>query len=145
MDGQGIRQTMKRAAATIALVLLTASNAAAQATGCSVDRGARVMLKSQTIDPDVLVWDRKDLMVAYASGVWPGAKAVLQHTFLSSPGTTAVAVSCEPAAIRPKYALAPQDAIAIRLVNGPRRGRYGWVASDDVHVLRPAAQRSRGT
>lgn len=136
---------MLTAMALVAAVLLTTSSAVAQATACSVDRGARVMLKSNTIDPDVLVWDRKELMVAYASGIWPGAKTVLQHTFLSSPGTTAVAVSCDAAAIRPRNALNPQDAIAIRVVNGPRRGRYGWVASDDVHPLRPAAQRSRGT
>ncbi len=129
-----------------ALVLLTASPAAAQVFACSVERGERVVLKSKTIDPNVFVWDRKALVVAYASGVWPGPKVVLQHALLSSPGTIGIALECDAAAIRPKNTVAMQDAIAVRLINGPHRGRSGWVASDDVHVLRPAGSlRARGT
>lgn len=139
---------MKRTAAGVAaLLLLTASTAAAQVFACSVDRGERLVLKSKTIDPNVFVWDRKELMVAYASGLWPGPKTVLQHALLSSPGTIGVAVECDSDAIRPKNAMTTQDAIAIRITNGPHRGHYGWVASDDVHVLRPAGTlvRTRGT
>ena len=36
-----------------------------------------------------------------------------------------------------KYAPEHQqrDAVGIRLVNGPNKGRYGWVTSDDVHLV----------
>jgi hypothetical protein len=128
---------MKRTVAGVAaLVLLTTSTAVAQGTSCSIDRGERIVLKSKTIDPNVFVWDRKDLMIAYATGVWPGPKTVLQHAFLSSPGTVGVAIACDASAVRPKNAIATQDAVAIRITDGPHRGRSGWVASDDVHVLR---------
>jgi len=127
---------MRYAAATIAaLVVLMVSGAAAQAAGCSVAVGTRVMLKARTIDPDVLVWDRKDLLIAYASGIWPGTKTVLQHALLSSPGTPAITRACAAAAIRPAHAAA-EDAIAIRITGGPHRGREGWVAAADVHVIR---------
>jgi len=29
----------------------------------------------------------------------------------------------------------PRDLVGIRLTNGPNRGRYGWVTSDDVHEI----------
>jgi hypothetical protein len=28
-----------------------------------------------------------------------------------------------------------RDLIGIRLTNGPNKGRYGWVTSDDVHEI----------
>jgi hypothetical protein len=124
-------------AAVAAIVLMLASHAAAQAA-CVASRGERVVLKSNTVDPDVFVWDRKALMISYASGVWPGTRDVLQHTLLTSPGTTAIVAACEVAAIRPSLFPSVQDAVAIRLMSGPYRGRYGWVASNDIHPLRPA-------
>ena len=112
-----------------------------------VDRGERIVPKSKTIDPNVFVWDRKDLMVAYASGIWPGPKTVLQHAFLSkAPERSELGIACDASAVRPKNAIATQDAVAIRIIEGPHRGRSGWVASDEVHLLRPAGSaRARGT
>lgn len=119
-----------------ALVALAIWSTAVQGAVCSVNRGARVTLRSRTLDPDVFVWNNKALMISYASGIWPGTKALLAHAILSSPGTIAVTIACESRAIRPKNALVVQDAIAVRILSGPHRGRTGWVASDDVHAVR---------
>ncbi|GAC1454017.1 MAG: hypothetical protein PVSMB8_12720 [Vulcanimicrobiaceae bacterium] len=54
---------------------------------------------------------------------------------LAKPGTRAVIVQCEHGIVRPKYVADARDAVGVRLVNGPNRGRYGWVSSQDVHDL----------
>ncbi len=93
-----------------------------------------MVLKSSDIDPDVFVWDAKQRVVDYAGGEW-GTHEVLAHTVLAKPGTRAVVVQCMPAAVHKKYTADARDAIGIRLVNGPNKGRYGWVTSDDVHEV----------
>ena len=100
--------------------------------------GERVLLKSGTIDPDVFVWDLKPLMIAYASGIWPGTKDVLRHTLLMSPGTIGIVLACQSGAIRPNALPLAEDAVGIRITTGPYSGRSGWVASNDVHPLQPA-------
>lgn len=93
-----------------------------------------MVLKSADIDPDVFVWDARQRVVDYAGGAW-GTQEVLAHTVLAKPGTRAVVVQCTAAAVHKKYTADPRDAIGIRLVNGPNKGRYGWVTSDDVHEI----------
>jgi len=116
-----------------ALVLLAAASFSAQAAPCGVSPGHAVTLKSGDIDPDVFVWDARQRVVDYAGGYW-GSDEVLAHTVLAKPGTRAVIVQCMPAAVHTK-AGSTRDAIGIKLVNGPNKGRYGWVTSDDVHEL----------
>ncbi len=116
-----------------ALALLAAANFSAQAAPCGVQPGHAVFLKSGDIDPDVFVWDTRQRVVDYAGGSW-GTSEVLAHTVLAKPGTRAVIVQCMPDAVRTKGG-STRDAIGIKLVNGPNKGRYGWVTSDDVHLL----------
>jgi hypothetical protein len=117
-----------------ALALLAAVSFSAQAAApCGVQPGRAVFLKSGDLDPDVFVWDARQRVVDYAGGHW-GSEEVLAHTLLAKPGTRAVIVQCMPAAVQTKGGNT-RDAVGIKLVNGPNRGRYGWVTSDDVHEL----------
>ena len=118
-----------------ALALLAAVSFSAQAAApCGgVQPGHAVFLKSGDLDPDVFVWDARQRVVDYAGGHW-GSDEVLAHTVLAKPGTRAVIVQCMPAAVQSKNGMT-RDAIGIKLVNGPNKGRYGWVTSDDVHEV----------
>lgn len=131
---------MKRAAvaAWVSAALIAALALPAAACGSAV--GEQVMLRSIDLDPDVFVWDARDLMIEYASGTWLPTATVFRHALLSGPGTRAVTVGCVAGAVRPSYASPPLDAIAVRLLSGPHRGRYGWVSSSDVHPLRDAVR-----
>jgi hypothetical protein len=116
-----------------ALALLAAVNFSAQASPCGVPLGHAVFLKSGDLDPDVFVWDARERVVDYAGGHW-GSDEVLAHTVLAKPGTRAVIVQCTPAAVHTRGG-SIRDAVGIKLVNGPNKGRYGWVTSDDVHEV----------
>jgi hypothetical protein len=117
-----------------ALALLCALSTPALASPCSVPLGHAVVLKSVDIDPDVFVWDAKQRVVDYAGGHWE-SRDVLAHTLLAKPGTRAVIVQCDPGAVRMKFAPEHRDAVGIKLMNGPNKGRYGWVTSEDVHEI----------
>ena len=102
------------------------------------------MLKSEEIDPDVFVWDSRRRVVDYAAGYWRDTNDVLSHSLLAKPGTRAVVVQCEAGIVKPKYVVEVRDAVGIRLLSGPNKGRYGWVTSQDIHsvsVGRPQAVR----
>jgi len=105
------------------------------AAPCSTPTGITVMLKSTEIDPDVFVWDSKLRVVDYAAGLWGSTHDVLAHSMLAKPGTRAVVVQCDPGIVKPKYVGDALDAIGVRLVSGPNKGRYGWVTSQDVHIV----------
>ncbi len=87
------------------------------------------------MDPDVFVWDSKTRMVQYAAGSWGTIREVVTHTLLSKPGTQATIVACESSSVHSRLSGSIQDAIAIRILTGPNKGRMGWVAGEDVHVL----------
>jgi len=118
-----------------ALALLAALGYPVQAAPCgSVPVGHAVYLKSGELDPDVFVWDTKQRVVDYAGGNWGDSHEVVVHTLLAKPGTRAVIVQCYPGLVRTKSGDA-RDAIGIRMTNGPSKGRYGWVTSEDVHEI----------
>ncbi len=108
----------------------------AHAGPCLVPAGRAVTLKSTYLDPDVFVWDSRERVVDYAGGYW-SAKDVIAHTLLAKPGTRATVVRCVSGVIHSRFASDRQDAIGIRILNGPNRGRYGWVTGEDVHVVVP--------
>ncbi len=105
-----------------------------QAAPCGVSVGRAIFLKSTDLDPDVFVWDAKQRVVDYASGRWGDTHDVMTHTVLAKPGTRAVIVQCIAGLVH-REGSDVRDAIGIRLVNGPNKGRYGWVTSDDVHEV----------
>jgi hypothetical protein len=123
-------------AAAPLIILLAASATPAFAAGCmGLTNGTAVALKSSDIDPDVLVWDTKAHVMTYSSGVWSTTSEVMSHTLLSKPGTRAKIVSCDKQSVRSKYVNSVLDAVGIQLTDGPNRGRYGWVTSEDVHLM----------
>ncbi len=114
--------------------LLAALSIPVLAAPCGVSVGHPVMLKSGELDPDVFVWDTRQRVIEYASGRWGDTHSVLAHTLLAKPGTRAVIVQCSAGQVH-RDGTDPRDAIGVRLVNGPNKGRYGWVTSDDVHEV----------
>jgi hypothetical protein len=108
------------------------------AAACGPRLGERVILKSSALDPDVFFWDTRRRMIEYAAGVWSDTKVLAGHAVLLKPGTLAITTACLNAAVHPAYASETQDAIGVRLIDGPYHGRYGWVPGGDVHPLRAA-------
>lgn len=94
--------------------------------------GHAVVLKANDLDPDVFVWDSRTRAVDYAAGNWRDTKDVVAHSLLAKPGTRATIVRCYAGAVTSKYANALEDLVAVRVISGPGRGRYGWVTSEDV-------------
>jgi hypothetical protein len=118
-----------------------AGRAQAAVTLCAQNPGGRVMLESDAVDPDVFLWDSRTRLVDYAAGQWGNTRAIFAHTVLAEPGTRATVVACVPSAAHPKYSAGDEDAIGVKIMNGPYKGRYGWVLSSDIHPSRtPAGQ-----
>lgn len=109
--------------------------ALASATGCGGTIGRHAILASDAVDPDVFVWNRRASLLDYSSGVWMSTGAVVAHTLLEKPGTKAFIISCVPSEVHSRFSGSSQDAIGIRILSGPARGRYGWVIEEDVHIF----------
>jgi len=120
-----------------------ALRAQAEPDGCwPVTSGSRVSLMSDAADPDVFLWDSRQRLIDYSAGQWGDARAIFAHTVLARPGTSAVVVACESGVAHPRYQSGSQDAIGVRIMSGPYRGRSGWVLSSDVHPLRGSSRDS---
>jgi hypothetical protein len=101
---------------------------------CTVTPGGRVVLESDAVDPDVFLWDSRDRLIDYAAGQWGNTRAIFAHTLLAEPGTQAMVVACYPSVAHPKFSTGDEDAIGVKIMSGPHRGRYGWVLSSDIHL-----------
>ncbi|GAC1414290.1 MAG: hypothetical protein NVSMB64_24530 [Candidatus Velthaea sp.] len=93
------------------------------------------------MDPDVFIWDSRIRMVDYAAGHWRDTTDVLTHSLLSKPGTRAVVIACERDVVKSRFVNDVLDAVGIKIVSGPYRGRFGWVTSEDVHVMSRTANK----
>ena len=102
---------------------------------CSGMPGSQIALFSGNYDPDVLVWDSRDRLLAYATDSYQVAKLLLSHAILARAGTMAVVTSCHRNAVHQKYRPAPSDVVGVRMTTGEYRGHNGWVMSEDVHVM----------
>jgi len=120
-------------AASLLFVCIVAS-VSTSASACIAARGARVVLSSQAMDPDVFVWDSMLRLTNYATGKYV-TNDVLRHTLLVAAGTDAVVVACRDRAVHPRFSSVDADAVGIKLSTGEHRGRYGWVISYDLHVV----------
>lgn len=124
---------MVRSVVAILLTAVSVTASPADAAPCSLAAGAAVILRASDFDPDVLVWDSRQREIDYVSGNIKNAGEVLSHTLLSTPGTRAVVVACDPRSSKPRYESVAEDTIGIKITSGPNRGRYGWVSSGDAH------------
>ncbi len=107
----------------------------APASACPVGRGARVLLVSQELDPDVFLWDSADRLVRYAAGDYD-TESVLKHTTLVKAFSRAVATGCKNDSVQVSSPGTTGGAvvflIGVRIVSGNARGHYGWVLSSDI-------------
>lgn len=124
---------MRRAAALLLLLACAAGIVPVRAAQCHAARGMRVTLFGGVDDPDVLVWDNRDRLTAFAAGSSDTRKFLLPHALLVRPGTPAVVQGCVPGAVHSKFRMDPEDAVGVQLIGGRDRGRYGWVSSSDIH------------
>jgi len=127
--------------ALLALVYPVGALGAAVAA-CNVTQGGRVVLESDAVDPDVFLWDSRSRLVDYAAGQWGNTRAIFNHTLLAQPGTRATVIACVPGVAHPRFSNGDEDAIGVRILSGPYRGRTGWVLSSDVHAPHANGQSS---
>lgn len=124
---------MLRPIALLAAAAFLIAAAPANAAQCHAVRGVHITLFGGVDDPDVLIWDNRDRLTAFASGSSDTRKFLLPHALLARPGTTAVVQSCIAGSVHSKFRMDPEDAIGVLILSGTYRGRYGWVSSSDVH------------
>jgi hypothetical protein len=127
-------QGLRSFAFGLAALLVIASIAQSAAFACATARGKRVELTSQSLDPDVFVWDSMARLINYQSGKYVTAD-VLHHTLLAPAGTRALVVTCRDRVVHPRFMNGVADAVGVRLLSGQYRGQYGWVVSEDLHML----------
>ncbi|HLJ84521.1 MAG TPA: hypothetical protein VKT51_10150 [Candidatus Eremiobacteraceae bacterium] len=118
----------------LAALFVVASIAQSSALACATARGKRVELTSQSLDPDVFVWDSMARLINYQSGKFV-TDDVLHHTLLAPAGTRAVVLTCRDRVVHPRFVNGVADAVGVRLLSGRYRGQYGWVVSEDLHML----------
>ena len=135
--------------AGLTAVALLCIGVSAPASACPVGRGARLLLVSQELDPDVFLWDSSDRLVRYATGDYT-VETVLRHTTLVKAFSRAVALGCKGDVIHASYASSPSSlpvfAVGVRVLSGNARGHYGWVLSSDIRGpdgRSPTVQRQR--
>ena len=127
-------QGMRSFAFGLAALFVVASVTQDPALGCATARGKRVELTSQSLDPDVFVWDSMARLIDYQSGKFV-TDDVLHHTLLAPAGTRAIVLICRDRVVHPRFVNGVADAVGVRLESGRYRGQYGWVVSEDLHML----------
>ncbi len=126
----------RSAAALLAFSLCAVMACSGALADCNITSGERVVLFSTSYDPDVLIWDSRSRLIDYAAAPWQTARALLPHALLARAGTKAMVLQCQGNVIHPKYRMASQDAVGIKVTSGPYRGRFGWIAIDDLRRRR---------
>jgi hypothetical protein len=129
-------RTLLTGAAIVAFAA-AATRAAFAGGDCAAGPGGRVILESDAVDPAVFLWDSRGRLADYAAGQWGNTHAIFVHTLLAEPGTQALVVSCVRDAAHPKFATGDEAAIGVKVVSGPYKGRFGWVLSSDIRLVRP--------
>lgn len=92
-----------------------------------------MVLASQSMDPDVFVWDSMQRLTDYTAGKYK-TDDVLRHTLLVAAGTAAVVVACRERVVHQRFSAGDADAVGIKLSTGRYKGHYGWINSLDLHV-----------
>ncbi|HKU80975.1 MAG TPA: hypothetical protein VJP76_02310 [Candidatus Tumulicola sp.] len=126
---------MRKASLTVlALVLLLPALAAPAAAQCKLHRGVKVVLYSDSDDPDVLVWDSRFRLRDYSAASFDVAQQLLPHARLAPPGTRATVESCVPDFVTARLLSIPDDAVGVVITTGPLRDQRGWVIGSDVRA-----------
>jgi len=86
-------------------------------------------------DPDVFIFDSRLRLVDYEAGRFDNVQSVINHTVLARPGTHAIVAMCERSVVKTNYNPESFDALGIKITSGQYKGRWGWVSSEDVHLV----------
>lgn len=122
--------------ALLLLLALVCSLTVASHADCRIRPHEKVALLGGMDDPDVFVWDSQFRLASYQTGTYDVAKALLPHAWVIPPGTRAIVTACYPNFVHPRYRGFTDDALRILMLNGPYRGRSGWVMSRDLRRMR---------
>ena len=126
---------MKTYSVLLAIVLIFAVPGSARAD-CHLRAGEKIVLYGTTDDPDVFIWDSRFRLRDYSGGSFDEMNALLPHAVLARPGTRAVVESCVSNFVQSKYFSTPDDAIGVRILNGPLSGQRGWVLGSSTRGMR---------
>ncbi|MBV8639016.1 MAG: hypothetical protein JO322_13110 [Candidatus Eremiobacteraeota bacterium] len=128
---------MKRYSALLALVFVVFAAPRIVHAECHLRSGDKIVLYGTTDDPDVFIWDSRFRLRDYAGGSFDEMNALLPHAVLARPGTRAVVESCVSNFVQSKYFTNTDDAIGVRILNGPLNGQRGWVLGSSTRGIRP--------
>jgi len=121
--------------AAVLLVAFAGALTGASPADCRMHLREKVVLLGGMDDPEVFVWDSRFRLAAYQTGTYDVAKSLLPHAWVIPPGTRAIVIACVPNFVHPRYRSYTDDALGIIMLNGPRRGRSGWVMSRDLRRM----------
>ena len=123
---------MRSASLFVAIVVALLASPLPAAAQCRIHRGAKVVLYSNSDDPDVLVWDSRFRLRDYRGAPFDVARQLLPHARLAPQGTRATVESCVAEFVAPGVVGSPDDAVGIVIDTGPLRQWRGWVLGSDV-------------
>lgn len=124
---------MRRATLAALLIALTLfAHALPAIAQCKLHRGVKVVLYSESDDPDVLVWDSRFRLRDYGAASFDVAQQLLPHARLAAPGTRATVESCVPDFVTARLLSVPDDAVGVVITTGPLRDQRGWVLGSDL-------------
>lgn len=123
---------MRDLARPVVAVLLALLCALPAAAACQLHARERVVLFGAGDDPGVLLWDSRFRLRAYHAASFDEAQDMIARALLVTAGTRAIVIGCIPQFVQPRYGLTLQDAVDVRILTGPLRGRSGWVLGSDA-------------
>jgi len=123
--------------ALLLALLVTIAFAVPASAQCKLHRGARVVLYSESDDPDVLVWDSRFRLRDYYAASFDEAQQLLPHAWLVPPGTRATVETCVADFVLPRLLNAPDNAIGVIVTTGAHHNQRGWVLGTDVRLRHP--------
>lgn len=127
---------MRKPVAALLIALALLAQGAPALAQCKLHRGVKVVLYSESDDPDVLVWDSRFRLRDYSAASFDVAQQLLPHARLAPPGTRATVESCVPDFVTARLLSIPEDAIGVVITTGPLRDQRGWVLGSDVRARR---------
>lgn len=127
---------MKTCKVLLAIVLVLFAVPRIVLADCHLRAGDKIVLYGTTDDPDVFIWDSRFRLRDYAGGSFDEMNALLPHAVLARPGTRAVVESCVSNFVQSKYFSTPDDAVGVRILNGPLNGQRGWVLGSSTRGMR---------
>lgn len=127
---------MRKIACVVIALAATLLVAQPALSTCQARADQRVVLYGAGDDPGVFLWDSRFRLRAYHIATFDEAQAMLPRALLAGGGTRAVIMRCLARYVQAPYGLGFDDAVEVRILSGPLRGRTGWVSGSDARRVR---------